>query len=470
MKLKTDLSMNPIFIFRRHIHQSMTRLLVCMCVCLGPVEVSAGPQVLPESLFPELNALLEEALKGSSTVNVGQLKVDEAEGNLATAEGRRKLHLNTFGQATVRSQNRDDIDGSNTQGQLYANLQLTKPLFHWGSLEAGEEIGELRVDNALGSLFTIKGNLLVNVRNLYLQLALTRQSQRLHEKNLELGENLISNQERLLDLGQTTPQQLLETRLLLQQFEENLLSTEKYIYYLEDSLGAATGSIVLPGALGNQPFPAVTSLEEAEADRIRQVLNNSLPQAPSILHWQKNLEIEKLNWKALRQRTKPKVDLVLGAFQDQVDSVSTNEFINRFNYFAGFQVNWNIFDGFETRGMLSSSRARQRMYELELEQAEKTLAQEGRQYLREILFLERQMATREKKLSLLNQQIALKEKQVEEGLIPPNEYLQETINFENANIELMRSKADYLLGISRLYIVMGEDPFLQQHPEAPVTP
>ncbi len=458
--------MKSILAIQERLYWGMVRSAACFCACFWAAGIMAAPQILPESLFPELHALLAVALKQSPTVNVGRMRVDEAEGNLDSAEGRRKIHLNTYGRATVRNQDRDDIDGSTTQGLLYANLQLTKPLFHWGSLQAGEEMGELRYDQALGSLFTIKENLLANVRNLYLQLALARQSRRLHEKNLELGEKLIRNQERLLDLGQTTPQQLLETRLLLHQFEENLLSTEKYIYNLEDRLGAATGTTVLPGALGNLAFPPVMPLEEMETERIRQVLHNSLPLAPSILRWRKNLEIEKLNWKALRQRTKPKVDLVLGAFQDQVDTVSTDQFINRFNYFAGFRVNWNIFDGFETRGMLSSSRARQRIYELQLEQAERALAQEGRQFLREILFLERQMATREKKLSLLRQKIALKEKQVEDGLIPANEYLRETINFENSNIELMRTKVDYLLGISRLYIVMGEDPFLQERPEA----
>ncbi len=458
--------MKSILTIQRRLDWGIVRSAACFCACFGAAGAMAAPQVLPEGLFPELNALLAVALKQSPTIDMGRMRVDEAEGNLESAEGRRKIHLNTYGRATVRNQNRDDISGDTTQGLLYANLQLTKPLFHWGSLQAGEEMGELRFDQALGSLFTIKENLLVDVRNLYLQLAFTRQSRGLHEKNLELGEKLIGNQERLLDLGQTTPQQLLETRLLLHQFEENLLSTEKYIYYLEDRLGEATGTTILPGALGNLPFPPVMPLVELEAERIRQVLHNSLPQAPSILHWRKNLEIEKLNWKALRQRTKPKLDLVLGAFQDQVDTVSTDQFVNRFNYFAGFQVNWNIFDGFETRGKLTSSRARQRIYELQMEQAERALAQEGRQFLREILFLERQMANREKKLSLLRQQIALKEKQVEEGLIPANEYIRETIDFENANIELMRTKVDYLLGISRLYIVMGEDPFLQQRPEA----
>ncbi len=454
----------------RHFLSIFTLFAVKFCVFFGPGEIAAATQVLPEELFPELSQLLSVALEQSLNVNVGRLKVDEAEGNLDTAEGRRRTHVNTYGRATVRSQNRDDIDGASTQGLVIANLQVTRPLFHWGSLEAAEEMGELRRDSAISSLLSIKGNLLINVRNLYLQLALSRQSGRLHEKNLELGQKLISNQERLLELGQSTPQQLLETRLLLQQFEENLLSTEKHISNLEDRLGAATGTKVLPGVLGNTSFPPVLPLEEIETERIQLVLNNALPPAPSILHWEKNLEIEKLNWKVLRQRTKPKIDLVLGIFQDQVDTVSTDEFVNRFNYFAGFQVNWNIFDGFETKGMLSSSRSRQRMYELQLEQAEMALAQEGRQFLREILFLERQMATREKKLSLLNQQLALKERQVDEGLIPANEYLRETINFENANIELMRTKVNYLLGISNLYIVMGEDPLLNHGPQSAEVP
>ena len=239
-----------------------------------------------------------------------------------------------------------------------------------------------------------------------------------------------------------------------------MLLTDKQIANLEDRLGATIGDASYPRSLGNAPFPEVFPLEDMETNRIRQILNNSLPPAPSILHWQKNLEIEKLNWKILRQRTRPKVDLVLGVFQDQVDAASTDQFINRFNYIAGFQVNWNIFDGFETRGMLTSSRARQRLYELQLEQAEIALAQEGRLFLREILFLERQMATRQKKLSLLNQQLALKERQVDEGLIPANELLRETIDFETANIALTQTKVNYLVGLSKLYTIIGEDPYL----------
>ncbi|MCD8481968.1 MAG: TolC family protein, partial [Verrucomicrobia bacterium] len=287
------------------------------------------------------------------------------------------------------------------------------------------------------------------------------QLQRLNQV-IALAEDRVTTQRELLTVGRSTEQVVLEMEVRVQEHREYYAFLQREYRRLANVLRQQTGiagdlTRFLPAEL-----PDIQPMSLSDLEMLRRSLHNRKPQALEIERRELELRTEQEQFSILQRRHYPKIDLVAGAFADTLEGFNRDERVLRGNFFAGVAVNWNIFDGWQTRGMRMSNLARQRMQEAWIEESRGQLSSEVDRLLVELEFNIQQILTRDTRLQILQRRLDLLEQQRERELIPVVDQLELQLNFGDLSLQALESRINYLLHLAQLANLFQADPFQSQ--------
>lgn len=433
-------------------------LLLTVLGAFGPVLHAQSPIQFAEDLYPDLASLIERAGTGAAELRLGQLRVEERAGDLQAVRAQQRPQVRLNAQVTGSYETRDDIDNE-FRGNLNANLALRQPLYQWGNLDRTEAIAEHRVALEELGLQASGARQFMELRRAYLQWLLTRERRDILRQSIGLSESFVTARRQLLEVGQSSEQEVLEMEARLLENREALAWAERQIIELESRLERFVG-----------PDFDLQSLEAASLTRIQPMTPGELDSLKAMLaspesvyaveeeRWEILETIEDRQMDILDKSNWPMIDFVAGIFSDQLDAVNQDTTVTRIRYYAGVSVNWHIFDSWQTDGQKRSTLARKRAYALRREEALTDIEREVELLLSQLEFHMKQLEARGKREDLIDRRVSLLREQAERNLITGVELIEGEIDFLEVRQRVMESRVNYLLNLMELGLLLEKDP------------
>lgn len=438
----------------------MRRSVFLLTVCCSGWSTEATPDIpFAEDLFPELGGLMELAARDGRELQLNALRMEEREGDLDVTRGQRRPQVRAHARMSGAYEMRDDIS-NRFRGSVDANLGLTQPLYHWGTLERRQSVAEERV--ALEEVDSTRRSErhFMDIRSTYLRWLLMQEQRKILQQSIALSESFVNARRQLVDVGQSSEQDVLEVEARLLENYESLSYIESSILSHESRLANLVGPGFESAVIGGNPLSVIQPMDDETFRILSSGVRNGLQglSNPEIQRYSMLADIESEQLEILDKENLPKVDLVAGIHSDHLDSLNNEDFVLRVQYYAGVQVNWSIFNGWQTDGYKRSTLARKRAYALREDIAREGFVQQAENLLANLQLNLKQIEARGKRAAILERRQELVREQVERNILPAAERMEVEIDVLNVRQRLMESRVNYLINLMELGLLMGLDP------------
>jgi outer membrane protein TolC len=209
-------------------------------------------------------------------------------------------------------------------------------------------------------------------------------------------------------------------------------------------------------------IPAVDTSDPVETEPLRggfvqgEGLENRVPYA--------NLELqlrrEELALRQVRSELRPKLNFQVEANQEQLKFSGDAANRNVKSFFTGVQVQWNIFDGFATRGRARASKLRIRKLEERLATVREDLATEAGAAAKEVEFAGRALGFAERRFRSSTGSLTELRKRRAEDRATEIEVLDAEQGERTAQLNAFKARADYLNSIVIFLSIVDADPMV----------
>ncbi len=414
-----------------------------------------------EDLFPELTDLMYLAADEGPEAQLVELGVEEKEGDLDVARSQRRPRINMYARLLAAYEWREDID-DRLRGRINANLSMTQPLYYWGNLKRREEVAEDRL--AAQKLDARNRGLqsIMRLRRSYLEWLLVRERREILRQSISLSDSYVDARRQLVDAGRSSEQDVLEMEARLLEKSEALARTEKRSI----ELAAILRQLVGPSLdLNHLQGASLSDIEPMSEDAFRELESRVRGQSGEYLNldqerWELLVSVEEKNIETLDKNTWPSVDFVAGFYSDQIDGINQADPVFRVQAFAGLQMNWNIFDGWQNDGWKRGAMARKRGFELQADMADEDARRQAETLLAELQLNLKQIEARGKRESILSRRLELLNNQMDLATVTGADLIEAEIDYLQARQGLMEARVDYLMNLMELGALLGLDPAL----------
>lgn len=412
-----------------------------------------------EELFPELVPMLQRASENGTESQLARLRREERLGEVDATLAQNRTKVSAYARLTSAYEMRDDID-NRFRGTVYGTVNLSKPLYQWGNMDRREEVAEERVAFEEVASSETSARYYMDIRRAYLQLLLMREQRIILEQSISLSESFVEARRKLVDVGQSSEQEVLEMEATLLENREGLAYVEKRIEDLGASLQRLIGNGFSQQQVSGQPLSVIQPMNLDELDALISEVNSSnrIQQGPSTRKFEVLEEIEDKQIQILDKNDWPTLDFVAGIYTDHLDTAGEDDFFLRVQYYAGVQVNWNIFDGWQTDAWKRSALARKRAYSLQAQAAKSEDQRRAESLLAELQLNLKQIEARGKREDILSRRMELVREQAERALITGVERIEGEIDYLEVRQRLMEARVNYLINLMELGVLLGKDP------------
>ena len=305
-------------------------------ICLNLFGFEIPNKERPEFFFKELVQVLENLNDRSPVLKSKEFDLDIAQANQVIANSDRgfKFGFKVSGQSIHEDRPSEDFyHRYRTFNQAY----LTKPIFHWGALNAREQIANLNISWAEDSYSVQKRILAGEVRGIFLKLIALKYRSQMAIEQLRIATQYVDTIEKRLELKLSTPLALEEARV-------EQLNREISIAELRTSLERNKAYFV---SLSGYEKPLSLDITKGFWEFSKS--HNFNQEFPILVGSLSNIEIEKLHTqvqiedehiKIAEAELKPKINLTGAYFQDQVDLADGRSSLDRNNFLVGLEASW----------------------------------------------------------------------------------------------------------------------------------
>jgi len=415
---------------------------------LGAGALIASPVNYVEGDLQELARLLEEANGKAPALVAQSIAKEESVARLDAAKANYWPRLDLggnfgFTQTSYTSSNYQD---EQNVGAGF-NATITRPLYHWGAIEALIQQARLDFDNEeLQRVFILRQvkrslradylSLLVNqasLDNLRLRRQITEDGLASTRSDKEQGSVSANAAEQAkLDLGQ---------RLIdIEQVEEE---QKRIVEDYKRNLGWEA-----PLRL-DQPVPkpnvdAVISW----GDQIRAEGQDAWVFDHAEVRRRQNLIArEKQELIRVKSNQRPLFNLTASAGQTQQNTAAANN-VDALTYFVGIGVSWNVFDGFATAAKKRETLLRERRLERQLGAYRAELLSQSTHLVRQIGFIARQLQIDQRRGDLATQAFNVQKRDAEEGRISPQTLRSLQLGYNETQLTALRTRVRLIMGIN----------------------
>ena len=390
--------------------------------------------------FPQIIQIVSGLERNSPSLRKNIENIEEALSNRMIADSAQGITANLNVSTHSIHENRpgqDYYQRYRTVGSIY----VKKPFFYWGALNAKSRIAELSENIALNNTIYSKSNLILHVKSEFLNLALLAFEVNLAQKIYKLRLRNVESFRQRNNLGLVTELQvddaiinkleqsiqLSELERILQNRKSNFIHDTGYKKGLDLNMSESFKKFYLNDEIGQIIPSLISSMSSNEIEQIKI-----------------QIETEDQNIIIAKSANKPKLNLVGGFFQDQIDLPENTNSVRRNNFLIGIEANWNLWDSYLGNGQKSLAMSRKRKFEIELNNKVKKLNIE-------IKNLQSQLITHSSRIKLYRRLVnsakyRLEKSQIEleAKRITPTNHFEAEINVSNANLNLIRTVFTYM--------------------------
>lgn len=396
---------------------------------------------LPEDYFGELRSILE--MSGRQAPELVQLGYDReiADENLRVAEAAGFPRLDVNGNLGYRyvDRSRGEDNDESLSGDM--SVALSRPLYHWGAVNAGIDRGRVDYQN---SLIDTKENfqvVLLDLRDKYLELVLNEMLLRNARLRRTIFEQEINQKQADWEAGRLSEE---SWRLLQIELNQSILEIEELTVQKAQLVRDFRRDAGVRDEMRVPPSIDALNLDELE-DLLasRQMSVGWVDETLRLQRAKNEIVREEKTRVIIQSRQRPNINFRASVTQAPVNTANQND-VNTTIYFAGLSVQWNIFDGFETQARRRISLLNGRKLDFAMMQSRANLEEVEQQIRQNLLIKVRRQRLIEERLDLDELIWERAKREYEDGLMSANELRQAQLDFYVEQVKVHQGRADIL--------------------------
>jgi outer membrane protein TolC len=343
---------------------SITLSLVLAAITSLRAEAPSVQGTLPEDYIPGLVPLLKQAVERSPSTIAASIAVAQNEAGRYLDAAELWPQVSVYSDYAVSKQSQTQGPPSTSKGLFY-NASISQPLFEWGAFKNRAIIGNLAEKIAERQYADAYRLLAISIREQYMALIGKKIALRNGRFNLKLAKEALEVQQAKFESGASSEAQMGNFRLSVDEAQLAADRAEEDFEYAKRVLTRLVGIDDLsddsvPLEMRHPDFsPALADsvLAGFVGDGIESTYQSEV--------YKMTLRQQDLNYSIAKVGLLPKIGAYAGvSFQNQtqINGPTVNQVgIQTESY--SIAANWNIFDGFATRGSKLSALATKRLVE-----------------------------------------------------------------------------------------------------------
>ncbi len=409
---------------------------------------SAIDAFLPEEVYPELQAIINSAEINAPSLQTHRNYNDEASERYEQAKARRYLNAKLY--ANIGPRNEYYQSGNSEDTSTFAmntGINLYRPIYHWGAIEAGIKQAQLGSQSANLELEQKRSDLIRNLRADFLQLHLAEQAYNNELKKQKITDETIKRAELEHKSGKISKVKL---RSILLEKEQSELSLERISARKQQITERFATTYGWKNPLKITATIPALDLEQAlhwHKTAKQSLSKSAVYQLYPIQQQLNSLEHHKEQQVIIAANTRPLFNLFLSGVQGQRNTATDND-VSSFAVTAGINVSWNIFDGFRTRHQKMEAKIKQRRLEAQLEISASDLLLEQQRILNSLGLRLRELNILEQRYSIQSDEYLEAKQDLEAGRITEPQLQASELALETMQYKLYEARANTLMGIS----------------------
>ena len=439
-------------------------VLACFFACtMARAQRPESAGTFPEDMLPALKPILETALRQSYQVMAKQIELEQSQARVYGADALRLPNASgNLNFATNQTAISSDNSTRTRDNGIFYSFGVSQALFHWGALKSEGDKARIGVLIAQKSYEEARRTMAVALRRAYLELIVKKTALRhmRYARELTAADLKLAKEKR--DTGAFSESDVGSRELNMK--EVNLQSARAEIEFtgLRRSLSRLAGIAELAESAIPDEIPSPKYSADATAALLATVVRDGGRSTFQAQVAELRLREADLNVRIARVRLLPKFGASLGVSQESTTNASatsvSQQAVSRQTLAVGAQ--WNVFDGFATKGAKLDALASKRANELQLKSVSEATV-ETAQALAQQLDLDAQaMEMSAVRVVLAAALVARMNTELALGTIAQNSIDGATLGLRQAEATNAGARALFLSRWSEFASLIGADPVL----------
>lgn len=389
--------------------------------------------------FPQLSEISAGIDKNAPLIKESRQYIEESKSNRLIADSAKGLSVNFNLSGQSIHENRPGQSYNQTY-RTVGSVFVRKPLYHWGTLDSQSRIAELAESYAIQKTDSVRSNLLIEVKAEFMNLLLLKKRLLLENESLKFSENLEKELFKRKEIGLGTELEVtvatiskLEHSIKISQIKRTLENKKTVFKYDTGYNKELDLSIPKEFLL----FCETHSFKNNFPQIIGSHSSGDIEELKTLI------KTEKENSFIAKNSQKPKINLVGGFYQDQIDLPDNPDSVRRNNFLVGVEANWNLWDSSRSKGQRQLALARKRKFEIQLESSVRKLRSELTSLQSQIKSIIDQINLSRKLLLATKSQYEKSKIEFEQNQITTKDLLTSKINLIDAELSLTESVLTY---------------------------
>ena len=417
--------------------------------------------VLPEKVYPQLDAILKHAVQQSPQMVSRALDLEIAENNRMAARANILPAIGGSYTFTQAWDDRADLNGRINITKNAYNLSFIQPVFHWGERTNNVRIGEISQKIAQGNYKDGYRLLAQEIRTQYLQLIVKKTSRERSRLNNGYNQDVLKTAEERLAKKVISEAEIFSVRLNAERAQIDLERAGLDYETVKQSFARLTGSAQLEDSAIPDEIAEISYAAEAFDRILAGFLAQKDPPNIAAANLRSQIEIANLSYLNAKTRLRPKLNFVMGTYQDEQSfTVNVAQKYQVNSIYGGLSVSWTIFDGFAAQAGTRNALIRRRQDETDYRNLTERLAREAQAQVRQVNFSARLMSIANRVLIATNGGFQVKKGEFARGVVSENDVTQANLGYYDALISADAARADYLGRVGEFLGTVAEDPVL----------
>lgn len=320
-------------------------------------------------------------------------------------------------------------------------IEARQAIYAGGQIRAALEIAQLSNDSAYFSLRDVIDTVISNTRQQFYNVLLTRALILVQEESVRLLEQQRQDQQNRFEAGTVPRFNVLQAEVQLANQQPQLIRARND-YQLSQLQLART--LNLDASPGRKPSfhcvgvlnAAIRKVNLADAMALAQVRRPFLKvQRQAILIDVKNVTVQMAGYK-------PRIDAHGGyEFRNRTGAEDLSDVVN--GWFFGFTGSWDIFDGFETYGLVKQARARVEQAKINYIDAVHQVDQEVQTAYLALQQAKETIASQQKNIEGASEAVRLAQERLNAGAGTQLDVLNAQVQLTQARSTELTARADY---------------------------
>ena len=394
----------------------------------------------PEAFFPELAPVLSNLDEKAPYLIEQRELVRQAGSQRMIADSSRGFKFGVNAQVQSIHEDRPSQDFHHRYRAL-GSIYLTKPLYHWGALDAASKVAELSEKSSKIRHASLLRSYRSKVRSDYLDMIILRYEGELAETSyglaLENEQDLVRRQ----DLGHVSDLTVYEGTLARLKQSIKLSELRRKVYHQSRVFLMETGYST---KLTFAKTAAFTNFCENHSFSGSVPVLVSQLSSPEVESLRNEIEVETNKIKIAEADLKPKLNLIGSVYQDQVALASNRDTLTRNNLLVGVEAKWDVWDSSLSRGKKEAARSRKRMNELSLQRSSARLRLAIEDLRNQMVGLEGEINANRQLVKVAGNRYDKSLIEFRQNRITPTLHFESRLTLDESKLDLAKSVSRYL--------------------------